>query len=76
MNSLSWERGQPSFYASNGKDRKDRGSSRAEQILAFGYSCKLFDDERSARFLDQGKNLVPSSGDNDLLIDRSVVPLH
>lgn len=74
MNSLSWERGgqSSSYHSSNGKDR----ASKCEQILAFGYGCKLFDDENSARFLDQGKNLVPSSGDNDLLIDRSVGLYH
>lgn len=64
MNSLSWERGQS--YSLSGQERA------ANQMLAFGYSCKLFDDENSARFLEQGKNLVPSAGDNDLLIDRSV----
>ena len=68
MNSLSWERSSNCY--SNVSTNRNRSSK--SDLLAFGYSCKLFNDDVSANFLEQGKNLVPFLGDNNLLIDRSV----
>lgn len=62
MNSLSWERASTNQTSCASKS----------DLLAFGYSCKLFDNDNSANFLEKGQNLVPWSGDNKLLIDRSV----
>lgn len=41
-----------------------------DDILAFGYSCKLYRDDAKALLEDSGALLIPWMGDSSLMIDR------
>nr|SVE77658.1 EOG090X07RL [Daphnia lumholtzi]SVE78286.1 EOG090X07RL [Daphnia lumholtzi] len=41
-----------------------------EDLLVFGYACKLFRDDEKAAEIDQGKLLIPWMGDDSIKIDR------
>lgn len=47
-----------------------RKKEDTEELLVFGYSCKLFRDDEKALYIDQGKHLIPWMGDDTLKIDR------
>ncbi|XP_030763854.1 splicing factor, suppressor of white-apricot homolog [Sitophilus oryzae] len=50
--------------------RKTKTDKNLEDILVFGYSCKIFRDDEKALYIDQGKHLIPWMGDDKLKIDR------
>lgn len=52
--------------------RKKHNDEQPQELLVFGYSCKLFRDDDKAKMIDQGKHLIPWMGDSTLKIDRSV----
>ncbi|RXG67963.1 Splicing factor, suppressor of white-apricot-like protein [Armadillidium vulgare] len=46
------------------------GYQNKEELLIFGYSCKLFRDDEKALSLENGEHLIPWMGDSKLMIDR------
>ena len=46
-----------------------RGSVQ-EELMVFGYSCKLYRDDAKAMAEDSGVYLIPWMGDHSLMIDR------
>ncbi|KAH7938122.1 hypothetical protein HPB49_020415 [Dermacentor silvarum] len=48
----------------------ERSGKSDEDLLVFGYSCKLFRDDEKAMHIDRGKHLIPWMGDDSLMIDR------
>lgn len=53
--------------------RKTDTREKLEELLVFGYACKLFRDDDKAREIDQSKHLIPWMGDNSLKIDRQII---
>lgn len=57
------------------KQKYSQNKQQLEQVddlLLFGYSCKLFRDDEVALKLENEANLIPWNGDSSLLIDRCV----
>lgn len=50
--------------------RKKVVKDKYEDLLVFGYACKLFRDDEKALYIDQGKHLIPWMGNDALKIDR------
>ncbi|XP_056633487.1 splicing factor, suppressor of white-apricot homolog isoform X1 [Diorhabda sublineata] len=50
--------------------RKIIKTENHDELLIFGYACKLFRDDEKALYIDQGKHLIPWMGDESLKIDR------
>lgn len=61
----------------NDPDIDDRsiGQEKHQDLLIFGYQCKLFHDDTKAMAIDTGEHLIPWMGDPSLKIDRSVATL-
>lgn len=53
--------------------RKTHLTDNHDDLLVFGYACKLFRDDEKALYIDQGKHLIPWMGDETLKIDRLVL---
>lgn len=43
-----------------------------DDLLVFGYACKIFRDDEKALHIDQGKHLIAWMGDSTLKIDRLI----
>lgn len=55
--------------------RKTQVVENHNELLVFGYACKLFRDDEKALYIDQGKHLIPWMGDDKLKIDRLVLQM-
>lgn len=58
----------PSAEDANGKSVHPE--NKLEDLIVFGYSCKLFRDDFSAKAIDRGQSLIPWNGDENVMIDR------
>ena len=52
----------------NYKDQADE--QRDEELLVFGYSCRIYRDDETALAEENGAFLIPWMGDPSLMIDR------
>ena len=56
------------YEASAKKQSRER--EEEEELLVFGYSCKLYRDDKMALQEDNGDLLLPWMGDKSLMVDR------
>ena len=59
-----------SFLGHHDATNEDRSRERQEELMVFGYSCKLYRDDAKAMAEDSGVYLIPWMGDHSLMIDR------
>lgn len=48
------------------------GQDDETTLFVFGYQCKLYRDDEKARWINNGRHLIPWMGDHNVLIDRFV----
>lgn len=53
-----------------GKDRANKAKRSYDDVMVVGYHCKLFQDDVMARYIEEGKHLIPWMGDESILVDR------
>ena len=56
------------FERHDGQVKTDR--EEKEDLLMFGYACKLYRDDAKALMEDSGQLLIPWMGDHSLMVDR------
>lgn len=58
----------------NGQSNLRKGARpprrKEDDLLVFGYACKLFENNQTTASFDEEKSLIPWMGDESLLIDR------
>jgi len=52
------------------REETEYNEYKQEELIVFGYSCKLFRDDFSAKAIDRGQSLIPWNGDENIMIDR------
>ena len=50
-------------------NRKLNNDDETQELLLFGYACKVFRDDEKALFIEEGKHLIPWM-DSTMMIDR------
>ena len=50
--------------------QEEPDEERNEELLVFGYSCRLYRDDETAQAEENGAFLIPWMGDPSLMIDR------
>mmetsp|Transcript_21179 Transcript_21179/g.35016 ORF Transcript_21179/g.35016 Transcript_21179/m.35016 type:complete len:152 (-) Transcript_21179:2643-3098(-) len=60
------KRRHPKESSSKPSDEEDENQG----LSVFGYSCRIFRDDETARMIDEEKHLIPWYGQSDLLVDR------
>ncbi len=53
-------------------EKDDVKTEGDEDLLMFGYACKLYRDDTKAILENSGQLLIPWMGDNSLMVDRYV----
>ena len=51
-------------------NRIEGKSNHPEELLVFGYACKLFQDDEKAQYIEDEGHLIPWMGYKSLMIDR------
>ncbi len=41
-----------------------------QDLYVFGYQCNIFGDDEKAQFIEEGRHLIPWTGDETNMIDR------
>lgn len=57
--------------SSHSKKTKEEGES-LEDLMVFGYQCKLYRDDVKAELENSGSMLIPWMGDSSLMVDRYI----
>lgn len=60
------------FLFHNQDTSAEKDKENDQELLVFGYHCKLFRDDAKAESIDAGDHLIPWMGDGKIMIDRSV----
>ena len=55
------------LFDSDDEPKKEKDD---EELLVFGYTCKLYRDDTKAIMEDSGQLLIPWMGDSSLMVDR------
>lgn len=52
------------------QQQSEETKDKFEDLLVFGYACKVFRDDEKATDIDDGKFLIPWMADKSIMIDR------